>query len=341
MMTTRRARDERANGDRVHVDPASIGATVTWVRIDDVAVSHPKLVRARLDGVGLWLAGLCFCNRHGTDGVIEKAALPALYPLPPSQADRLARRLVDIGLWLDEGTHYRVHNYDRYQAEALSDAREARREAARLRKQRERQRKKQAQLDTLSRCDTLRTSRPLSHGQGARTRAVTGAVTDPATDPATGHVAPAEPAAEPVHGAVSQPPGPARPDPSSDSLRSSGAGVPEATDPAWRVIRIFEAAWAARHGTELGLASGQHGRATSVWRWAAKHRPADPASAVAESATAFAALRMAQEARQPFALYAATPGNWRPSNGRTGAVDGVRLKTPEEVMAEIDREGCP
>jgi hypothetical protein len=62
---------------------------------------------------------------------------------------------------------------------------------------------------------------------------------------------------------------------------------------------------------------------------------------VHESATAFAALRDAQEARQPFALYAATPGNWRPSERRIRAVDGIRLKTPEEVMAEIDREGRP
>jgi hypothetical protein len=115
---------------------------MTWVRIDDKATQHPKLLRAGAEGVCLWLAGLCHCNSFATDGVIQKAFVDALYPLPRGRARRLAARLVEIGLWKDAGASFVVHDYERYQAEARKEEAEAKAAEFEARRRRDRERKR-------------------------------------------------------------------------------------------------------------------------------------------------------------------------------------------------------
>jgi hypothetical protein len=115
---------------------------VTWVRLDDVTPLHPKLLDAGAEAAWLWVAGLAHCNRHATNGRISKHHLAALYPALGARADRLASKLVEVELWHDEGSCFVVHDYDEYQGEAMRDARDARKEAARERKRRQRERQR-------------------------------------------------------------------------------------------------------------------------------------------------------------------------------------------------------
>lgn len=118
---------------------------MTWVRIDDGAPHHEKLLRAGPEAAWLWVAALAHANRQTTDGVITVAGLAAVYPWRPWTRRRLevlAATLVDVGLWelRDEGG-WRIHDYGEYQAQAMRDAVRERRsaEAARKREWRGRQ----------------------------------------------------------------------------------------------------------------------------------------------------------------------------------------------------------
>lgn len=110
-----------------------------WVKMDCQALSHPKLLRAGAEGVVLWVAGLCHCNTHATNGRIDLDMVPLLYPpLGAAKAKRAAKRLCEVGLWHDCGTHFQVHDYEDWQAEAAKEAVEAKREYERSRKQQQR-----------------------------------------------------------------------------------------------------------------------------------------------------------------------------------------------------------
>jgi hypothetical protein len=115
---------------------------MTWVRVDDKAVQHPKLLQVGPEGVCLWLAGLCHCNGFATDGVIRKEFVDALYPLGRGVARRVAARLVAVGLWKDEGTSFHVHDYEHYQAEAMKEVADAKAAELEARRKRDRERKR-------------------------------------------------------------------------------------------------------------------------------------------------------------------------------------------------------
>jgi len=84
---------------------------MSWARLDDGFIDHPKMVGLRLELVGLWARGLGYCGRHLTDGAIRRAVLPQLTGLSLSRAARLADELVKAGLWENAGSDYLVHDY--------------------------------------------------------------------------------------------------------------------------------------------------------------------------------------------------------------------------------------
>lgn len=119
---------------------------MTWVRIDDTAPLHPKLLEAGPEAAWLWVCGLSFCNRSLTDGTIRKVFLPSLFPSGAwsvAKLEKLAARLCEVRLWHDEGDAYRVHQYEIQQEAALKEKVEARREYDRDRKAAERAAKKE------------------------------------------------------------------------------------------------------------------------------------------------------------------------------------------------------
>jgi hypothetical protein len=90
-----------------------------WVRLDDGMAQHPKFVRSGPEAMALYVAGLCYCNRYRTQGLIPKLVVPSLLPgLSEQRARELALRLATNAArpsWVEVGDHFRVHDYEEYQ----------------------------------------------------------------------------------------------------------------------------------------------------------------------------------------------------------------------------------
>lgn len=82
---------------------------MAWVYLDDAFPDHPKVAAAGGDAAWLFVCGLAYIKRYATEGRIPKGQVPKLSDR--KAPTRLARRLVDVGLWADDGDHYTVHDY--------------------------------------------------------------------------------------------------------------------------------------------------------------------------------------------------------------------------------------
>lgn len=89
-----------------------------WVRIDENFPEHPKVVAAGEDAAWLFVCALGYCNRHLTDGVVPAGALRLLTGHKTPQ--RLAARLVDVGLFEPHEEGYLVHDFLDYQPSKAS-----------------------------------------------------------------------------------------------------------------------------------------------------------------------------------------------------------------------------
>ena len=103
---------------------------MAWVYLDDHFPEHPKVARAGGDAAWLFVCGLAYCRRHGTEGLIPKAVVPMLSDRKAPV--KLATRLVEVELWDDAGDSYQVHNYGEWNKPQESRT-EAARKAARAR----------------------------------------------------------------------------------------------------------------------------------------------------------------------------------------------------------------
>lgn len=86
---------------------------MSWVKIDDVAPEHPKLLAAGAGAVCLWLCALAYCNRQkAKDGFVPEAKVELLYPgIGRAEAERLC----DVGLFEHIDGGYLIHDYGVYQ----------------------------------------------------------------------------------------------------------------------------------------------------------------------------------------------------------------------------------
>jgi len=100
---------------------------MAWVKLDDQARQHRKILAAGPVGAWLWVCGLMYCNsQKARDGFIPEAVVPVLYPI--RGVKREALRLVSVGLWTRTVEGFVVHDYHDYQptheeSEATSNAR--------------------------------------------------------------------------------------------------------------------------------------------------------------------------------------------------------------------------
>lgn len=85
---------------------------MTWVRIDDRVLSHPKIIAVPPRTRWTWVAGLIWSSQHRTDGVLPAAVL---HTLDANRRD--ARALTDAGLWLptENGGGWRIHDFADFQ----------------------------------------------------------------------------------------------------------------------------------------------------------------------------------------------------------------------------------
>jgi hypothetical protein len=81
---------------------------MVWVRLDDGFADHPKVVRVGDAGLAMFVRGLCYCNRHLTDGEIPFEAAKHM------GHHRTAKALVDAGLWIVKGTCFVAHDFDKF-----------------------------------------------------------------------------------------------------------------------------------------------------------------------------------------------------------------------------------
>ncbi len=89
---------------------------MTWFRYECGFASHPAGRAAGLKGRALWTEGLDHSTVHLTDGRIDKGMLPLLAAAAQiGTGTAEARKLVEIGLWVDMGDHWQIPNVENYQ----------------------------------------------------------------------------------------------------------------------------------------------------------------------------------------------------------------------------------
>lgn len=104
---------------------------MSWIRIDDHAVWHRKLVAAGPMAGWLWLCGLSYANQQPAhDGFIPDDIVPFL---PMKNAEKYVRDLLRVGLWERVDGGYIVHDYHEFQPSKadVEELREGRAKAGR------------------------------------------------------------------------------------------------------------------------------------------------------------------------------------------------------------------
>lgn len=106
---------------------------MSWIKLDDQWMDHPKIIAAGRDARDMWLASLTYCSKHLTDGYFNKKLLPSLAVmagLDVANCQDFASVLLEVGLWDATDNGYTVHDYLVYnpskeQALATRNARKA------------------------------------------------------------------------------------------------------------------------------------------------------------------------------------------------------------------------
>ena len=105
---------------------------VNWIKLSEDFFDDPKIISAGPDAAMLYVAGLCYCSRLLTDGVIPKGAVERFTPIRPVKKNAAAIvALISVGLWSDKAETFIVRKYTDHQS-TKADV-EAKREAARVR----------------------------------------------------------------------------------------------------------------------------------------------------------------------------------------------------------------
>jgi hypothetical protein len=81
---------------------------MSYAQIHTQALRHPKVRGLSSSAFRVWVAALCYCQDHLTDGAVTHQALKCLgWPVPP----KLQQELVAAGLWHEAADGYQVHDY--------------------------------------------------------------------------------------------------------------------------------------------------------------------------------------------------------------------------------------
>lgn len=77
---------------------------MAWVRLDDRAMTHPKIIGLSDKAFRLWVWGLSYAQQHLTDGLLPKDAVPA-------RDRRAVEALLSQVLWERHSVGFKIHDY--------------------------------------------------------------------------------------------------------------------------------------------------------------------------------------------------------------------------------------
>lgn len=99
-----------------------------WFKVDDHLATHPKVSKAGLAPMGLWVKAGSWCAQHLTNGFVPIESLLLL-----GGTRKHAEALVKADLWSAEPGGYQFRDWYDYQptAEKVAELKEKRREAGR------------------------------------------------------------------------------------------------------------------------------------------------------------------------------------------------------------------
>jgi hypothetical protein len=85
---------------------------VPWVRLDEHALNHVKLLALSDGAFRLWVEGLAHCQKHLTDGTISSDVLRGFRYARPSRIIELTRSVESAApLWSPVPGGFEVHDY--------------------------------------------------------------------------------------------------------------------------------------------------------------------------------------------------------------------------------------
>ncbi len=89
---------------------------MAWAKLDDRFADHPKIVSAGPLASWLYVCGLCYAAQYSTDGLIPPSQLRKLADV--DNAQELAERLVEVGLWERVDGGFLIHDFLDYNPSA-------------------------------------------------------------------------------------------------------------------------------------------------------------------------------------------------------------------------------
>ena len=111
---------------------------MSWVRLDDGAPGHRKIVGLSDAAFRLWVVGLTYCNQQANDGRFSAASARIMtgYLASPELGRGAMAELCAAGLWTETADGFEVHDYLEYQPSQEERASANRAAAERMRKMR-------------------------------------------------------------------------------------------------------------------------------------------------------------------------------------------------------------
>lgn len=292
---------------------------MTWVRTEDSMPLHPKIIALSDGAFRLWENGLHFANRAVTDGKIAKSLLPSLNHHGRWTAKQMAGFVKELvgALWVENDDHFRIHDYEHHQAEAMKDRVERKRELDREKQRRKRERAEEAERLSLGMSPgDARSETTSGHGSNSRSRPVPSRPDQNASHSGAREAANDQPSREPF-----------------DALRGERI-IAEAFS------RHRQAAWLAKRGNPGGRYSRSTRDFTAMHEAVAFFADeADPVAALEDSLAGFMADSWAIGADWPFSSWAGAPGKFMGKVASAVAksiADKIQAELAK-VDAEIDR----
>jgi len=90
---------------------------MAWAKLDDGMPTHPKMMAAGVKAFALDVAGICYSNKHSTDGFIANCTLTAVLP-GLNCPKKIAEKLVEVGRWTECAGGWMIHDIHDYQPTA-------------------------------------------------------------------------------------------------------------------------------------------------------------------------------------------------------------------------------